>query len=88
MIGLYFVKWRQRSGSGVVKYLLLPLLGAVLDLWLLTNLDVHALMLGGIWAVLGFIYLLFLTKGFRKQPPELAFDVPSVKGEPRAESTA
>lgn len=74
VIGLYFVKLRKRSGSGLVLYLVLPLLGALLDLWLLTNLDVHALTLGGIWGGIGFIYLLILTKGFRKQPPEIAFE--------------
>lgn len=74
VIGHYYVKLHRRNGSGIFLYLLFPLLGACLDIWLLINLDVHALILGGSWAVLGVIYLLFLTNMFRKQPPELVFE--------------
>ncbi|MED4729278.1 amino acid permease [Aneurinibacillus migulanus] len=74
VIGHYYVKLRRRNGSGIFLYLLFPLLGACLDIWLLINLDVHALILGGSWVVLGVIYLLFLTNMFRKQPPELVFE--------------
>ncbi|MBN6186836.1 APC family permease [Aneurinibacillus sp. BA2021] len=62
----------QASASRML-YALLPLIGACLDIWLLSNLDIHALVLGGIWAVCGLIYLLFLTKAFSKEPPELSF---------------
>ncbi|TCP29626.1 amino acid/polyamine/organocation transporter (APC superfamily) [Scopulibacillus darangshiensis] len=74
VIGHYFVKKGMRSGKNIIFYLLLPLIGAFFDLWLLINLDKNALILGVIWAAIGFVYLLYLTKMFRKSPPELSIN--------------
>ena len=52
--------------------MVLPLIGAVICLWLLTQLDGNALILGGIWLGLGVVYLAFLTRFFAVPPPELA----------------
>ena len=38
------------------------------------NLDVHALILGGSWLGIGFLYLLKLTKMFRTSPPEIFYE--------------
>lgn len=74
VIGHYYVKGRQRGGGNFFRYLLIPLIGGLLDLWLLVNLDIHAITLGCIWAVIGIVYLFFLTDFFRKEPPELSFE--------------
>ncbi|MGO0059394.1 APC family permease [Brevibacillus fluminis] len=74
VIGHYYVKERQRGGGNFFRYLLIPLIGGLLDLWLLVNLDIHAITLGCIWAVIGIVYLFFLTDFFRKEPPELSFE--------------
>jgi putrescine importer len=50
-----------------------PVLGAAIDVYLLTNLDSIALIFGLVWLGLGILYLVFLTRGFRKAPPELDF---------------
>ncbi|WP_330219164.1 APC family permease [Peribacillus butanolivorans] len=71
VIFYYFIKNKQRSFKGTILYLIIPLIGAVLDLWLLVNLDIHSKVLGGIWFVLGFVYMLVLTKGFKESPPEI-----------------
>ncbi|WP_340084051.1 amino acid permease [Siminovitchia sp. FSL H7-0308] len=71
VISYYFIKKKERSFKGTILYLILPGIGAVLDIWLLLNLDIHSKVLGSIWFALGFIYLLFLTKGFKQKPPEL-----------------
>ncbi|WP_226346588.1 hypothetical protein [Agilicoccus flavus] len=42
--------------------------------WLFSHLDVHALVLGGVWTVLGVVWLTVLTRGFRTPPPELEFE--------------
>jgi amino acid transporter len=55
----------------VVTWLLFPLIGLAFTLWLFTNLDVTALVLGGAWAVVGFCWLLVLTRGLRHEPPEM-----------------
>ena len=74
VIAHFYVRGKNRSGKENLKYLLFPLIGVGFDLWLLVHLDKNALMLGGAWAVCGFVYLLILTKAFRKQPPEMQFD--------------
>ncbi|WKB35733.1 hypothetical protein QS257_20510 [Terrilactibacillus sp. S3-3] len=40
----------------------------MLDGWLLLNLDIHSKILGITWLIVGVIYLLFLTKGFKQRP--------------------
>ncbi|RWR14036.1 APC family permease [Siminovitchia fortis] len=74
VIGHYFVRSKKRKGKDFILFLVLPLIGTALNIWLFTNLDVHALTLGSIWAGIGFIYLLFLTKGFKKEPPEMKLE--------------
>ena len=70
----YYV--RNRS-DGVHRsqftYLAVPVLGAIVDIYLMTQLDSNALRLGLSWLAAGVVYLAFLTKGFTKQPPEMEF---------------
>jgi amino acid transporter len=68
---------RRRTLRGVRAVLLnlvLPLAGAAVDVWLLTNLDVIAIRLGLSWLAIGILYLAYLTRGFRRPPPEVDFD--------------
>jgi amino acid transporter len=64
---------RRRTGAplGVLGYLIVPAVGVAIDLYLLINLDRLAKLLGGCWLALGFIYLLVLTRGLRRPPPEI-----------------
>lgn len=71
VIAYYFVKGKQRSIIGIFLYLIIPLIGAILDIWLLINLDRHSIILGSIWFACGVIYMLVLTRGFKKAPPEI-----------------
>lgn len=65
----------QPTGAwGTVKFLLIPLLGACADLWLMASLDKNALTLGLVWLVLGLVYLTVLTGGFQRNPPEMNFN--------------
>jgi putrescine importer len=54
-----------------VPGLILPLIGAIADLWLLVSLDHAALILGGIWFALGLAYLCWLTRFFQQPPPSV-----------------
>lgn len=74
VIAQYFVKQKERSLKGIFLYLIFPVLGAVLCLYLLVHLDKFAIILGCAWTVAGIIYLLVLTKGLKKEPPELGID--------------
>lgn len=74
VIAQYFVKQKERSLKGFILYLVFPILGALLCLYLLVHLDRFAIVLGCAWTVAGIIYLLILTKGLKEEPPELGID--------------
>ena len=60
-------KGRRRTPKDIFNYIVMPIIGTALTGLLWVNLDGHALLGGLIWTALGFVYLLFLTKGFRKK---------------------
>ncbi|HYS40366.1 MAG TPA: APC family permease [Pseudonocardiaceae bacterium] len=62
-----------RSPLSVLVNLVVPLIGAGIDVWLLTNLDANAIRLGLSWLAVGILYLTYLTRGFRRPPPEMDF---------------
>ena len=74
VIVYYFVRRQERGAKGIFLYLIFPILGALLCLYMLVHLDRLAIVLGCIWAALGIVYLLWLTKGFKQEPPELGID--------------
>ena len=74
VISYFYIRKKQRSIMGTIRYLIIPLIGASLTGFFWVKLDIHSLILGGVWLALGFVYLLNLTKMFRQPPPELAFE--------------
>lgn len=71
-----FVLWVKNRDSMSVKdslvgFIIIPVLGVFVDLYLLFHLSPLALTVGGTWLVIGVVYLAFLTKGFRRPPPGL-----------------
>ncbi|VEF46637.1 amino acid permease [Bacillus freudenreichii] len=74
VIAHYFVKKRMRSTKEAILYLVIPLIGITLCIWLWTSLSQQAFMLGIGWFVIGAVYLAFITKMFKEKPPEMSFD--------------
>jgi amino acid transporter len=78
----------RRSGRtpGLLPYVIVPAIGAVIDGWLLVHLDGKALILGLSWLTVGVVYLACLTRGFRAAPPEMEFaeetPIPDVQARP------
>jgi len=64
---------RRHSGSplGVLGYAVLPAIGVIIDLYLLYSLGGLAKLLGLGWLAIGFAYLVVLTRGFQRPPPEI-----------------
>lgn len=60
-------KGRRRTPKDIFNYIVMPVLGTLLTGLLWVNLDGHALLGGLIWSGLGFLYLLVITRGFRKK---------------------
>lgn len=73
-----------RNRYGVLKGMVVPFIGALVNLWLLTKLDIHAVVLGLIWLSIGLLQLTYLTRFFTRQPPEVSFD--ESESEPAAPS--
>jgi putrescine importer len=67
----YFVDARERAGGAVVNNLLLPLIGFALTVWLWTSLSSMTLVVGLCWLAAGFVWLLAITRGFRRPTPVL-----------------
>lgn len=61
----HFVRHRG-EGLSPVWFIVVPAVGALVDFYLLTQLDGRALTLGVVWLILGIAYLAFLTRGSGK----------------------
>jgi amino acid transporter len=73
VIFYYFRQRREGRRLNVILYLVMPIIGGIVTLYLMTQLDVHALTLGLIWLAVGVIVLAVVTRGFRRQPPEIEY---------------
>ena len=73
VVAYYLRQRRQGVTLNPTTYVVLPVLGALVDLYLLTRLDSTAIGLGLAWLAVGVVYLAVLTKGFRVAPPEVEF---------------
>ncbi|MED4798185.1 Putrescine importer PuuP, partial [Priestia megaterium] len=64
---------QHRSAKGFWSYIIMPLLGAAAIgvLWL--NLERNSFLLGIGWAIAGLVYLVYATKGFRRQLSSIEF---------------
>ena len=71
---VYFFR-QKREGHRIspVLGLVVPIIGAAVTLYLLTRLDVHAIVLGLSWLAVGVIVLALVTRGFRQLPPEVTY---------------
>ena len=68
----------QQRRAGVqlnpLFFVVLPVIGALVTAFLLTRLDVHAIILGLSWLALGVVVCAIVTRGFRHQTPEMQVD--------------
>jgi putrescine importer len=62
----FFFRLGRRRNSDLLLNFFLPLLGFGVCLYIWLNLSRFSLLLGAAWMLLGFVYLLFLTRGFRR----------------------
>jgi len=69
----YFLRLKQRSGIQFLLNLVFPSLGFGICFYIWLNLSHFSLRLGAAWMALGFLYLLILTRGFRRSLGELKF---------------
>lgn len=71
VIAHYFIRSKQRSGLSIIRYLILPLCGAVFTFTLWIYLAGASIIMGFIWLAIGLAYLMYTTKFFKQLPPEM-----------------
>ncbi|MEN1968783.1 APC family permease [Lentibacillus sp. N15] len=71
VISHYYIRNNKRTTKGTIFYLVLPVAGAGLNLWMLSRLSSVSLWIGSIWIFCGLIYLAMLTRLFTRKAPEL-----------------
>jgi putrescine importer len=71
VIKTYIVDGDRRSGGDLVKYAAIPFLGFAFTIYLWTQLSDLTFKVGLAWLAAGLLYLVYLTRGFRKPPPEM-----------------
>jgi putrescine importer len=59
------------TGIYHLRFLLAPLLGVGVVVWVWSSMDWKTLVVGSTWLAVGIIYSFILTGGWRKLPPEL-----------------
>ncbi|WP_433217271.1 APC family permease [Microtetraspora malaysiensis] len=69
----YVVDGGRRSAGDLFHYGLLPLVGFALTVWLWTSLSGVTFQVGLVWMAVGLIYLVGLTRFFRRRPPVMTF---------------
>ena len=70
----YFIDAGERGGGGFLNNAVLPLIGFLLTAWLWTSLSGLALLLGLGWFAAGFVWLLWVTRGFQRPTPVLELE--------------
>ncbi|MGP7818358.1 APC family permease [Niallia sp. 01092] len=67
-------KKKHKTTKELFNYIIMPLLGAgaIAILWL--NLEKNSFIVGISWAVIGFVYLLIITKFFKVNPGKISFN--------------
>ena len=73
-INHYFVRERRRSGTDLLRFLVLPGLGMLVTTVLWVGIDNRAKLLGLAWLGLGAVYIGFTSRGFRRPPAPLELE--------------
>lgn len=84
----YWIRHRGKAAArgSAFAWTIVPGIGFLINLWLWISLDRFAMTVGLIWAGVGALYLLWLTRGFRRPTPDVAFE--EADREPTSASSA
>jgi len=74
VVNLFFFQNKKKetvTSKYIFQYLICPLLGFVVTLWIFINLSIDAHIVGGLWILAGLFYLLAITKIFTCPVPQI-----------------
>ncbi|MCA0217492.1 MAG: APC family permease [Actinobacteria bacterium] len=72
VISHYVVREKRRTGGDLLRFLVLPAIGIIINVILWIGIEPNAKLLGGVWLAIGLIYLAIISRGFRKIPKPIA----------------
>jgi hypothetical protein len=67
VLGHYFVRRRERSGSRFWANVICPLLGFAICFYIWLSISSLAMRVGALWTAAGVLYLAVQTGGFRRK---------------------
>jgi len=67
----YLVDEHLLQPNSLVRYGLMPSIGFLLTIWLWSSLSAHTFEVGLSWVAVGFVYLLYITRLFKRDVPDL-----------------
>ncbi|MFE7235847.1 APC family permease [Streptomyces sp. NPDC002405] len=67
----YVIDGKRRGAGPILRYLVAPVIGLALSVWLWTSLSEQAFVIGLCWLGVGLVHLVAMTRGFRVAPPDL-----------------
>lgn len=70
----YVIKGKKRSPLDLIRYMAIPVLGMIISLYLFMSIDISGKLVGGCWVMLGIIYSMVTTNGWKKLPPNLTLE--------------
>lgn len=76
VISHYFIRERRRAGWDLVRFLVLPAIGILINVVLWAGIDTPAKLLGLAWLAVGAVYLAVISRGFRVYPTPIREDSP------------
>ena len=71
VIKTYVIDGGRRTGADLLKFAVIPFLGFAFTIYLWTQLSGLTFEIGLGWLAAGLLYLVYLTRGFRRPPPEM-----------------
>jgi putrescine importer len=71
----YFFKAEMKTVKGVFLDFIPPAIGFIICLVIWLNLPVKTFIIGGGWLIIGMVYMIIKTNGFKKQMKMLDFSV-------------
>lgn len=74
---------RRRTPADIVRFLVLPVIGAIGTGLLWIHLSPDAMIAGVVWAAVGLVYLIVLTRGFRR--PVVSLGIEEAERDPQGE---
>lgn len=64
----------KKLKGGTLSWVVAPAIGVIINAYLWANLSPIAKTIGLIWLGIGFLYLLWITRGFQKPTPRVSFE--------------